>query len=454
MRLLCASNLHLGRSTYGVPDHLGLDTSRFSMTAAWDALVDIARTTPVDAVLIAGDLVDRENHRFEPLGPIERGLTTLARHDIPVIVVAGDEDAETLRTIAEHDASGAFRFLGQDGGWESTTITNDGGEQLIIAGWSAPGRGARSHPLHDLPSDWDRTGPDIVMLHGTSTDDSDSGEVAPVPLQRLGTLPGRLWITGAPISPWVEHLDGTAVLTPGSPSALGPLDTGTHGVWIADLSDSVIDLHQLPVAAVRFDQVSVDLTGASEIDNAESRLIEQLQRTLDHAVSLDGGNHLAACCVHLTITGATTVFGELPARLHDLMQTIDLQQRGVIIAISSITNETQPLIDLATLLERADPVGETARLLDALDHESVASIPSPWQDLVRRSATRLNGVHRSRVFASIAGDGSLPPVGGESERGNPEPDLETARALLRREAWVTLDALVRQRGIDQEGWRG
>jgi hypothetical protein len=64
-------------------------------------------------------------------------------------------------------------------------------------------------------------------------------------------------------------------------------------------------------------------------------------------------------------------------------------------------------------------------------------MPAPYAELLRRTVTRLDGVHRSRVFAAVAGD--------------PEPDLDAARELLRQEAWATLDALVRQRGIDTEG---
>ena len=64
-------------------------------------------------------------------------------------------------------------------------------------------------------------------------------------------------------------------------------------------------------------------------------------------------------------------------------------------------------------------------------------MPPPYAELLRRTVTRLDGVHRSRVFSAVASD--------------PAPDLDDARDLLRREAWATLDALVRQRGIDTEG---
>lgn len=440
MRLLCASNLQLGRATSGVPDHLGLDSSRLSMTDAWDALVDLARIEAVDAVLIAGDLIDRDNQRFEPLGPIERGLTTLGRHDIPMIVVAGDEDVDAIRSLAESDTSGALRVLGRDGTWETTTITGRNDDSITVAGWSAPGRAVTRSPVLDAPDELTAAAPDVVMLHGTLQHEDEPAGFAPIPLATLDDAPEQLLIAGAERSPWMQLVGETIVLSPGSPSALSPEDVGSRGVWIADLSGTTAKLRHVPVAAVRFDHVSVDLSGVADIDDAEARLIGEVQRALDDAVASDDGNHLAAVCIHLTVTGATSVFHELPARLDDLARTIDLQQRGVALAISSVTDGTRPMVDLASFLERADPVGETARLLDALDLPSVEEIPDPYGELVRRSATRLNGVHRSRVFASVAGDD--------------EPDLERARTLLRREAWVALDALVRQRGIDQEGRQG
>ena len=100
MRFLCASDLHLGRRVTGIPAHLSLDPARLATSTVWDQLVETAITEQVDAVLLAGNLIDRENRLFEPLGPIERGLTTLAHHGIPVYAVAGDEDFDVLRGLA------------------------------------------------------------------------------------------------------------------------------------------------------------------------------------------------------------------------------------------------------------------------------------------------------------------------------------------------------------------
>ena len=429
MRLLCASNLHLGRSTYGIPDRLGLDTARLSMTATWDALVDLARAESVDAVVIAGDLIDRENRRFEPIGPIERGLTTLARHDIPVILVAGDEDVDPLRALADADAHGAITLLGRDGTWQTTTVTGRDGQAITIAGWSAPGRSVTSSPVNDLD-----THADVVVLHGTP--EGQGRGFAPIPAARVGGS-ARLWVAGAPFEPSVETIDGTTLLVTGSAAALSPVDVGTRGAWIAELDGDRVELRDVPLAAIRFDHVDVDLTGTADADEAETRIIEALQGNLDTAVETDTGSHLLAVCAHLTLYGRTAAYRALPALLDDVQRTVDLHKQGVVLAITSVTSAAEPIIALDSLLERADPVGETARIIAALDTPNVGDMPAPYQDLLHRAATRLTGAHRSRVFASISSD--------------PEPDLEEARALLRHEAWATLDALVRQRGIDQDG---
>lgn len=429
MRLLCASNLHVGRSTYGIPERLGLDTARLSMTATWDALVDLARAESVDAIVIAGDLIDRENRRFEPIGPVERGLTTLANHDIPVYIVAGDDDVDTVRALAANDTSGALRLLGGDGAWETTSITGRDGQSITVAGWSAPARSIASSPVSDL----DDANVDIVVLHGTP--EGHGGAFAPLPQDRVARGNARLWVAGAPYTPSLERFETTTLLVPGSSAALSPVDVGTRGAWVVDLDGGRVDLRHVPLAAIRFDHVDVDLTGVT--GDTESHIIGALQAALDNAVDTDGGTNLLAVCAHLTLYGRTSAYVRLPDQLDEIQRTVDLQKQGVVLAITSVTNNTEPAIDLGNLLERADPVGETARIIHALDTHDIDAMPAPYQDLVRRTATRLSAVHRSRVFAAISSD--------------PEPDLEAARGVLRREAWATLDTLVRQRGIDQDG---
>lgn len=431
LRLLCASNLHLGRATYGVPERLGLDPARLSMTAAWDGLVDLARAETVDAVIIAGDLIDRENRRFEPLGPIERGLTALSRDGIPVIAVAGDEDVDALRALVTDAPDGSFRVLGRDGAWETVDITGRRGATFTIAGWSAPGRAIGGSPVAGLEA----AVADAVVLHGTPP--GQGRGFAPIPADAVERGPARLWIAGAPMVPSIENVDGVTLLAPGSAAALSPVDVGPRGAWIVDFTVDDFDARQVPLGAIRFDHVDVDLTGANDDAEIERRVIGALHETLDRAVEADVASHLAAVCAHLTLYGRSGAYSALPDQLDEIARTVDLQRDGVVLAITSVTNRVEPDIDLGPLLERADPVGETARIIQALDAPDLDAMPPPYADLLRRTVTRLDGVHRSRVFAAVSHD--------------PEPDLDDARDMLRREAWATLDALIRQRGIDTEG---
>jgi hypothetical protein len=232
-------------------------------------------------------------------------------------------------------------------------------------------------------------------------------------------------------------VNGAALLAPGSAAALSPVDIGPRGAWLVDLTGDAIDARQVPLGAIRFDHVDVDLTGANDNAEIETRVIGALHETLDRAVEEDIASHLAAVCAHLTLYGRSSAYSALPELLDEIARAVDLQRDGVVLAITSVTNRVEPEIDLGPLLERADPVGETARILQALDAPDLDAMPPPYADLIRHTATRLDGVHRSRVFAAVSSD--------------PEPDLDAARELVRREAWATLDALIRQRGIDTEG---
>jgi len=434
MRFLCASDLHLGRRVSGIPAHLSLDTARLSTSAVWDQLIETAVTGQVDAVLLAGNLVDRENRLFEPLGSIERGLTTLGRHEIPVYAVAGDHDFDVLRRIADSDTTGTLHVVGRDSRWSRETITGRSGDAVTLLGWSAAGQSAPGTPLVDVPAP-EGEGPVVALVHGTLAEtDTATGVFAPVLVDDLGEHAVDLWVLGHGTRHNAERIGETTVLEPGRACPLGPNDTGPHGVWIVDIAaGSPPACRPVPVAPVRFERIDVDLTGLEDPERIENEVIRCLHEMLAAAIEDDPGGHLVCVPCALRVTGTTPRHAEVPALMDELARTLDIQHRGVIAAIGDVTIDTRPAIDLAPLVGRPDPVGELARLLIALDGEGGKLSPAQ-EALVQRTATRLQGVHRARVFAAVAND--------------PEPGPHEARALLRREGWTVLDALIRQRGVD------
>lgn len=447
MRLLCASDLHLGRQPAGLPDHLGLDPARTATSVVWDALVDLALDAGADAVLLAGNVIDRENRSFEPLGPLERGLTVLDQHTIPVYAIAGDHDFDVLRRIADHDPAAPLNVIGRDGRWERVTIAARGGEGVTVVGRSAPGPTHPGTPFAGFTPPPEDDGPVIALLHASLVsiveDDEETGPGAYAPVTRrdLGGWPVDLWVMGHGVTPHFDTDDVVPLLVPGSGSPLDRRDRGPHGAWIVDIAETdaarTVEARLVPLAPVRFVAVELDLTGVADLAEAENRIIGAVHEALMDIVTDDPGGRLIYVGCDLTLRGQTSLHTRIPALVDDLTRTVDVQEGRVTAAIGPVTIDTRPMIDLAPLVGRPDPVGEIARLLTALDaddDENPDRLSPAQRDLLRRTATRLRAAHRSRVFTAIGGD--------------PEPDLGTAHTYLRREGWTLLDALIQQRGME------
>src|ERR1700761_9763949 len=138
-RVLCSADLHVGRG----PSRIGaLDPASASCAAMVGHLVRMAIDLRVDAVALAGDLVDRANHYFEAFGPLLEGLKKLSQAEIDVVCVGGNHDFDVLPRLAADLKSDRLHFLGAGGKWETATLRrptaqNPNGEPYLnLVGWS------------------------------------------------------------------------------------------------------------------------------------------------------------------------------------------------------------------------------------------------------------------------------------------------------------------------------
>lgn len=440
MKLLCASDLHLGRRAPGIPQHLGLDPARFATAQVWDQIVGIAIAERVDAVLIPGDIIDRENRTFEALGPLEQGIQALGQHRIPVYGVAGEQDFAMLRPAADSETLRNLHLLGLDGNWERVALERDGQPLLTMIGVSAVGQTARANPLAGvddvLKAHEER--PVVALVHGNVTGTGHHG-VSPVfsaiAAGELSKRPVALWVAGHEHRPFFDA--DQRVLQPGAACPVWTWDTGQHGVFIIELDakpDSEPRARFIAVSPVRYTRLSIDLAGARDEEQVDRAVIGAVRDALTGAVADDPQGNLRCLCCQLVVTGRTSLHGGLPALMDDLTKTLDVQDRGVVAAVTGTTIETTPDIDLAPLLGRPDPVGEVARLIAALNEPDAAKRTPGQCALIQRTATRLQAVHRARVFTAVAGD---------TESGEAD-----AIGLLRQQGWNVIDALIKQRGVE------
>ena len=112
-RILFVGDMHLGRR----PGHLvaalaehGLSPQQLGPAAAWRNVVEYAQAEAVDCVVLAGDLVEADNARFEAFGHLQRGVQELVAADIEVCAVSGNHDVEILPRLAE--AIPGFHLIG------------------------------------------------------------------------------------------------------------------------------------------------------------------------------------------------------------------------------------------------------------------------------------------------------------------------------------------------------
>ena len=149
-RLLFVGDIHLGRRPTRLPDELaGLRPADLGPAAAWSATVAHALAERVDAVVLAGDVVESLGDRFEAYGHLQGGVARLTEAGIPVIGVAGNHDVLALPHLAQQVPG--FQLLGAGGTWAHADVTrrrrgHGAPAGLVVPRRAAPARSAGWSP--------------------------------------------------------------------------------------------------------------------------------------------------------------------------------------------------------------------------------------------------------------------------------------------------------------------
>ena len=383
MKILAVGDIHLGRTPSRLPPELS--ARELGPAEAWRRAVDVALESDVTAVLLAGDVVDRDEDFFEAYRELESGVGRLSDAGIEVFGVAGNHDVDVLPRLARHIPR--FRLLGAGGRWESRRVSA-GGEEVTLWGWSFPRSRFAASPLADQRFER-ATGINLGLLHCDRDAGSDS-PYAPVggqELQRAG-LDG--WLLG--------HIHRPDALDAESPNGyLGSLtgldrgEPGAHGPWMLTVADGrLAEIVHLPLAPLRWEELDVDLQDIRHPHEAGDRLLETV-------VALDGrvaSLPFAPGAVGLSVvfTGRTA-FGS--AALDEVSEedrnAVHVGAAGTRYFVHRIRSDTRPEADLERLAERRDPVGLLAARLLRLegpegDPERERLIEAARRSLHERSA--------------------------------------------------------------------
>ena len=431
MKLLVTADIHLGRRAARLPED---ELEVGAMSDVWAATVEAAVQHGVAALLLSGDVVDETNRFFEAVGPLEAGFRQLRDQGIPTLAVAGNHDVEVLAQLADTLGPETFRFLGRGGVWERALLPSDGGE-LQVFGWSYPHRRVSHSPLPHFPAaEYDPTLPAVGMLHADLG--AAAGDYCPVQRAEFAATPVALWFLGHIHKPTVPAADGESPILfyPGSPQGLdpGPGELGPHGPWLVELSPARPVFRQLLLASVRYDTLTLDLEETVEETQFRKRLVAGIRSAVQDAKSVQ--ESLRVLSLRLEIAGRTAVPHAVLCR-----QVADLAESGLVldevrVHVNDFTLTAHPPLDLAALSRGRGILSELARLLQDLEAGSDAAACEP-------GFKRLPEVIRDAV-ATVYGASAFAPLADEAPAGGPKP--HACAALLRRQAWLLLEELMRQ----------
>ena len=417
MKILAVGDMHLGRTPSRLPQEL--NARNLGPAEAWRRTVVAAVDEAVTAVLLAGDVVDRDDDFFEAYRALEGGVGNLADAGIDVIGVTGNHDVKVLPRLVRHIPQ--FRLLGEGGRWESCRI-EEGGDSVTLWGWSFPQARVFSSPFEGHAPD-PAPGINLGLLH-CDRDAGPDSPYAPTPRLELERTALDGWLLG--------HIHKPDALTAPSPNGylgsltgLGRGESGARGPWMITVGDGrIVGVEHVPLAPLRWEALDVDLEGIGNAFYARERLLAAVTALDARMASLATPPNAVGLSVALT---GRTGFGNAAL---DQLSPEDRDEThtgtaGTRYFIESVHLDTRPEIDLEDLARRQDPVGLMAARLLWLDRPE----GNPERDrLVDETRKALRDQSTQSVWRGLAGGGDAPePV-----------------AWLRRAGYRALDRLLGQ----------
>lgn len=411
---LAAADLHLGRPIASLPEALQAEARTLGPFGALEALVELARRERVDAVLLAGDVVDDDGAYFEVYGALQRAVRGL--EGIPVVAIAGNHDAKVLPRLAR--AIEGLTLLGEKGSWQTASIqTRSGGVEIL--GWSFPDTHCRASPFEAPPPP--RAGRRLGLLHGDL--DASPSVYAPSTTADLRTHAADAWLLGHVHNPSHDRLAGpTPMGYLGSACGLDPSETGPRGAWLVRYGSQGVTLEHRPIAPIAWAGVEARAEEVSA-DGLDGVLHQKASRASEAFVSA------RAVGVRVTLVGESEQWRALAKAAGDIEPGQPWDHLGRRVFLDRVDSRVTAPLPLERLSHERSVAGRIATLILELQSGQV-------EDLVRAAEAS---------WAAIGDDRNLrvPALG---ERDWPLPDAR--ETLLREARWALGELLASPRQGD------
>ena len=424
MQILAVGDLHLGAAPSRLPDELIARAADLGTTGVWHRIVDQAIACSVDAVVLAGDVVEDEDDFFEAYRELSWGVERLVGAGIRVLGVVGNHDVRVLPRLA--DQINGFELLGHGGHWETAELVA-GSERLTLHGWSFPQRQVTRSPLqgHEFRPG---PGPNLGLLHGDR--DQPASVYAPVSTNELDAAPLDGWLLGHIHTPDALTADQPRGYL-GSATGLNPGEAGPRGPWLLRVEGGAISaMEQWLLAPMQWEPLRVDMTGVASPEQAREWLISAVNKRDAALVRRDLPPEAVA--LRVTLVGRTDLADRIRQLLaRENLDAIHAGQGSIHYFVERLVYAMEPELSIEVLAQRSDPAGLMARRLQVLARPS-------------GDPERQNLINRAREHMKPRMDRSWwQPL------GTGEPDDAVVADWLRQAGTRALEQLMAQRTDEQ-----
>ena len=316
-RFIHCADLHLGSrfKGLGTENPKLAERLRQSVFDSFSRIIDAAKESHVDAMVISGDLYDDANE----LPSTRMWLSEqLARLDVPVFICRGNHDSHTSWDSAIPYPKNVHEF-----GTSPERIQLSDEVEIVGISYSVPHETRNLAKV--LEGSYDRF--TIACLHCDLDTVTEGYSYSPCSITDLQSGNVDYWALGhihkrnvVSKSPYIVY--------PGNIQGRSFKETGQKGAYLVTVdSGRVASAEFIPTSVYRWDDLTVDITGHSLND-----LLNSIKDKVD-----------SSSICRFTFTGSGELDTMLRTKTDDVARTIS-QSTGCI--VSSVTVRTSPTIDI------------------------------------------------------------------------------------------------------------
>ncbi|MUK90070.1 DNA repair exonuclease [Ornithinibacillus sp. L9] len=270
-----AADLHLDSPFKGlahVPDQLFKEI-RESTFKALENLVSTAIVKQVDFVILVGDLFDNERQSLKAQVKLKKAFEELGRHHINVYLSYGNHDFIKGNIHPITYPSNVFVFSREE--VDHFTYIKGGQPLANIYGFSYENRAVKQKKVSEYKIKDPNVPYHIAMLHGSIASNTEHDLYAPFQLGDLMQEHFSYWALG--------HIHKREVLKfkppvvyPGNIQGRSRKESAEKGCYHVRLTETNMQTDFIPLQAIQFNSISVDLSHCKEIHEAEAYIRSEI----------------------------------------------------------------------------------------------------------------------------------------------------------------------------------